>query len=95
MDANDLRIVDAVARAGSMNKAAAELNMVQSNCHRSNSPLASHSNSLRRPCIALENASFPQRENHRVATGFYPSLRFSTQPDINKNRPISGDLSEL
>ena len=31
MDADDLRIVDAVARAGSMNKAAAELNMVQSN----------------------------------------------------------------
>ena len=31
MDADDLRIVDAVARAGSMNRAAAELNMVQSN----------------------------------------------------------------
>lgn len=31
MDADDLRIVDAVARIGSMNKAAAELNMVQSN----------------------------------------------------------------
>ena len=31
MDADDLRIVDAVARNGSMNKAAAELNMVQSN----------------------------------------------------------------
>jgi DNA-binding transcriptional LysR family regulator len=31
MDADDLRIVDAVARIGSMNRAAAELNMVQSN----------------------------------------------------------------
>ena len=31
MDADDLRIVDAVARAGSMNRAATELNMVQSN----------------------------------------------------------------
>src|ERR1700761_1647615 len=31
MDADDLRIVDAVARSGSMNRAAAELNMVQSN----------------------------------------------------------------
>ena len=31
MDADDLRIVDAVARAGSMNRAAAVLNMVQSN----------------------------------------------------------------
>src|ERR1700760_4598108 len=31
MDADDLRIVDAVARVGSMNRAAAELNMVQSN----------------------------------------------------------------
>lgn len=31
MDADDLRIVDAVSRMGSMNKAAAELNMVQSN----------------------------------------------------------------
>src|SRR6201996_979807 len=31
MDADDLRIVDAVARAGSMNRAAAGLNMVQSN----------------------------------------------------------------
>ena len=31
MDADDLRVVDAVARAGSMNRAAAELNMVQSN----------------------------------------------------------------
>jgi DNA-binding transcriptional LysR family regulator len=31
MDADDLRIVEAVARIGSMNRAAAELNMVQSN----------------------------------------------------------------
>ena len=31
MDADDLRIMDAVARIGSMNRAAAELNMVQSN----------------------------------------------------------------
>jgi LysR family transcriptional regulator, cell division regulator len=31
MDADDLRIVDAVARIGSMNRAATELNMVQSN----------------------------------------------------------------
>jgi LysR family transcriptional regulator, cell division regulator len=31
MDADDLRIVEAVARVGSMNRAAAELNMVQSN----------------------------------------------------------------
>src|ERR1700759_4550980 len=31
MDADDLRIVDAVARIGSMNRAAVELNMVQSN----------------------------------------------------------------
>ena len=31
MDADDLRIVDAVAKNGSMNRAAAELNMVQSN----------------------------------------------------------------
>ena len=31
MDADDLRIVEAVARAGSMNRAAAQLNMVQSN----------------------------------------------------------------
>lgn len=31
MDAGDLRIVEAVARAGSMNRAAAQLNMVQSN----------------------------------------------------------------
>jgi LysR family transcriptional regulator, cell division regulator len=31
MDMDDLRIVDAVARSGSMNRAAAELNMVQSN----------------------------------------------------------------
>jgi LysR family transcriptional regulator, cell division regulator len=31
MDIDDLRIVDAVARSGSMNRAAAELNMVQSN----------------------------------------------------------------
>jgi len=31
MDADDLRIVDAVAKAGSMNRAATELNMVQSN----------------------------------------------------------------
>ena len=31
MDADDLRIVDAVARNGSMSRAAAELNMVQSN----------------------------------------------------------------
>jgi DNA-binding transcriptional LysR family regulator len=31
MDADDLRIVEAVARVGSMNRAAAQLNMVQSN----------------------------------------------------------------
>jgi len=30
MDANDLRILEAVTRIGSMNRAAAELNMVQS-----------------------------------------------------------------
>src|SRR5580698_6213763 len=31
MDVDDLRILDAVARSGSMNRAAVELNMVQSN----------------------------------------------------------------
>src|ERR1700741_2976278 len=31
MDGDDLRVVEAVARNGSMNRAAAELNMVQSN----------------------------------------------------------------
>jgi hypothetical protein len=38
MDADDLRIVAAVARIGIVNRAAAELNMVQSNVHLPHSP---------------------------------------------------------